>query len=343
MEPNTRRIFLLLSLLCVTACTGVPRGTIAPSFESNINSGPVPWTHDRFDADEDKFTFAIISDLTGGERETIFEVAAKQLTLLRPELILSVGDLIEGYSEDTALLTTEWDDFDARAMNAAAPLFRAGGNHDLTGEATRSVWAQRYGPLYYHFIYKNVLFLVLDTEDYSDERRREFVRAGNECLAARARGEDFENMECARMPERFTGNVGPEQSAYFTRVLAEHPEVRWTMLFMHKPVWRDDGDPEFIAIESALSNRPYTVFNGHFHTMSHRIKNGRDYMMLGTTGGGQNDSDEMSFDHITLVTVSDGSPSIAHIRLDGILDKTGRVPNNGEPLCFQASACGPER
>jgi hypothetical protein len=149
-------------------------------------------------------------------------------------------------------------------------------------------------------------------------------------------------MDFFAMPELYTGDIGPAQSAYFLRVLAEHPEVRWTMLFMHKPVWSDDNDPEFVAIESALSNRPYTLFNGHLHTMSHTTKNGRDYIMLGTTGGGQNDSDEMSFDHITLVTMADGAPSIAHIRLDGILDKSGRVPDGGESLCFQASACGPE-
>lgn len=70
----------------------------------------MPWTHDNFDADDGKkFTFAVVSDLTGGERDGVFEVAIQQLSLLRPELILSVGDLIEGESEDHALLSQEWD------------------------------------------------------------------------------------------------------------------------------------------------------------------------------------------------------------------------------------------
>ena len=143
-----------------------------------------------------------------------------------------------------------------------------------------------------------------------------------------------------QMPERRTGNIGPEQSEYVLSALADHPDVQWTMLFMHKPVWLEDSDPEFVVIESALSARPYTVFNGHFHTMSHTVKNGRDYVMLGTTGGSQNSSAEMAFDHISLVTVTESGPSIAHLRLDGILDKTGAVPGGGAQLCFQASACG---
>jgi hypothetical protein len=47
----------------------------------------------------------------------------------------------------------------------------------------------------------------------------------------------------------------------------------------------------------------------------------------------------MSFDHLTLVTMDDNEPSIANLRLDGILDKTGNVPLHGDTLCFQALKC----
>ena len=141
------------------------------------------------------------------------------------------------------------------------------------------------------------------------------------------------------MPERATGEMGKEQSDYFLKVIAEHPNVDWTFLFMHKPVWLKENDPEFAAIESALSNRPYTLFNGHFHSYSHTIKNGRDYIMLGTTGGSQNAGNEMSFDHVTMVTMTKDGPNIGNLRLDGILDKMGHIPANGDSLCFQASKC----
>ena len=108
---------------------------------------------------------------------------------------------------------------------------------------------------------------------------------------------------------------------------------------MHKPVWQREEEGGMQLIESALANRPYTVFNGHFHSYSHTDRKNRDYIILGTTGGSQNDKDLMSFDHLTLVTMDDNEPSIANLRLDGILDKTGKVPLNGDTLCFQASKC----
>ena len=40
--------------------------------------------------------------------------------LLRPELIMNVGDLIEGDSKDEAGLVAEWDSFDTRARRARA-------------------------------------------------------------------------------------------------------------------------------------------------------------------------------------------------------------------------------
>ena len=94
----------------------------------------------------------MFSDLTGGEREGVFEVAVAQLNLLRPELILNVGDLIEGGSDDLAELDRQWDWFDERAGKARAPIFYVGGNHDLTGQVLRDVWEERLGARYYHFV-----------------------------------------------------------------------------------------------------------------------------------------------------------------------------------------------
>lgn len=342
IDPPIQRMRWLIPLLGIgLACAGPDPN--AESFEHDITTAERPWTNEAFDNDADKFTFAVFGDLNGGERAGVFAVAVEQLSLLRPDLILSVGDLIDAATENVAALSAEWDHFDERAGRASAPVFRLGGNHDLTGQVLRDLWSQRYGPRYYHFLYKNVLFLVLDTEDHTDERMREIYDARAAAIEASAQGvEGASEMEYYSMPERITGNIGADQAGYFRTVLDDHPDVRWTMVFMHKPVWRDGQDPDFVAIESALADRPYTLFNGHLHTMSHTQRNGRDYIMLGTTGGGQSGS-AMAFDHVTLVTVGEGEPSIAHLRLDGILDKTGIVPEGGAGMCFQASACGSGR
>ena len=40
-----------------------------------------------------------------------------------------------------------------------------------------------------------------------------------------------------------------------------------------------------------------------------------------------------------LITMAEGEPSIVNLRMDGILDKSGHVPLDGDDLCYQASAC----
>ena len=50
----------------------------------------------------------------------------------------------------------------------------------------------------------------------------------------------------------------------------------------------------------------------------------------------------MAVDHVTLVTVSGGEVDIANLRLSGIFDKQGRIPLNGEELCFELATCPEE-
>src|SRR5210317_221883 len=92
-------------LLFALACTNTSQSSW--EFEYSIENGPKPWTNEVFEAGEVDFTFAIISDLTGGERPGIFKVAVEQLNMLDPDFVLSVGDLIEGGTEDTNQLIKE--------------------------------------------------------------------------------------------------------------------------------------------------------------------------------------------------------------------------------------------
>lgn len=327
--------------LSLTFATNLFSQSLVHSVESNPN----PWTHERFDAGPNKFTFAIHSDLTGGERPDIFATAMAQLALLRPEFIISVGDLIEGGDVGADQLAFEWDAYDARVQNARAPLFYVGGNHDLSTVLSQQVWKNRLGPSYYHFRYKDVLFLVLNTEDNTPERIYEIAKAraaAVEIYKSDGR-EAFEASEYANMPERSAGTISVDQSAYFQKAIAENEDVRWTFLFLHKPAWKKEDENQFLAIENTLSDRPYTVFNGHEHVYKHRERFGRDYIQLATTGGEQFPDAGLSEDHVTLITVSDQGVDIANLMLAGIRDKTGKIPNIGETLCFAAARCGTDQ
>ena len=318
-----KRIIFFLALILI-GCK--QKEEIKPAFVHDINSGPTPWTFDEFEPEEKDFTFAIISDLTGGERENIYSTAVAQINRLDPTFVLSVGDLIEGGTEDTLQLAKEWDWFDLRTSALNMPFFHLGGNHDLTNPVMRHFWNQRFGPRYYHFIYNNVLFLMMDSEDYEEERMLEIYHARAKALQI-IRGEIegvYEESEYYNMPERRIGGMTETQLDYFKSVLDRYPDVKWTFVLMHKPVWMREDDKGLSALETHLEGRPYTLINGHFHSFSHRLRHDMDYIILGTTGGGQNPTDSMSFDHITLVRMDD-KPVITPIKMEGILDETGKM------------------
>ena len=92
-----RTAVLVLGLLAAAVASA------APWFHHDIDSGPRPWTDRNFDDAEGKFTFAVFSALTGGEREGVYDVAVAQLNLLRPEFVVNVGDLLRRYHVDTRM------------------------------------------------------------------------------------------------------------------------------------------------------------------------------------------------------------------------------------------------
>ncbi|MDL5047096.1 metallophosphoesterase [Oscillatoria amoena NRMC-F 0135] len=327
---------LPILLLVVLACTTKP-----VVFVHDSGTRSYPWNHEPTGKGTDHFSFAIIGDLHSGERLGIFEIAVEQLNLLQPDLVLSVGDLVAGGTEDTTELQKQFDLFDARAHKLKAPFFHVVGNHDITNMTMRNYWEERYGRRYYHFLYRDVLFLVMDSEDYSAERMQQIFEARAEAIKVLdgPHPENARQMEYFKMQERATGEIGAEQSAYFEKVIAANPEVRWTFLLMHKPVWKREGDGNLAKIETSLGNRNYTVVNGHFHDYSYTQKNGMDYIMVATTSGGQNPLSQNAFDHIVWITMDESGPSIANLRLDGILNKEGKIPLGGDSLCFQASRC----
>ena len=73
--------------------------------------GANPWTDLQFRNDPDAFQFAIVTDRTGGLRAGVFPDGVRKADLLQPEFVMSVGDLIQGYTEDEAELDRQWDEF----------------------------------------------------------------------------------------------------------------------------------------------------------------------------------------------------------------------------------------
>ncbi len=110
-------------------CVATPPGASEPRIKvEELN----PWTHLDLANEPDAFQFAIVTDRTGGHRPGVFPDAVRKLNLLRPEFIMSVGDLIEGYTEDRDVLKVQWDEFSSFVEQLEMPFFYLPGNHDIS-------------------------------------------------------------------------------------------------------------------------------------------------------------------------------------------------------------------
>ena len=247
------------------------------------------------------FQFAIVSDRTGGHRARIFSQAVEQLNLLQPEFVVTIGDLIEGNTGDAARIAAEWREFQSYVHRLQMPFFYLPGNHDIANASMENIWKEKFGRRYYHFAYRDVLFLMLNSEDRSGVA---------------------------------PGELSPEQVAYFRQVLEQNRAVRWTFVFVHQPIWNEaelnkNGWSDF---EKALTGRPYTVFAGHIHVYRKYVRNGMSYYQLATTGGvskmrGPNYGE---FDQFAWVTMKKDGPVLANVLLDGVFREDMTQPITAE-------------
>ncbi len=260
-----------------------------------------PWTSLKLDADPDRFQFAVVSDRTGGHRPGVFSKAVYQINLMQPTFVVSVGDLIEGYTQKEEVAKEQWEEFDGFARRFQMPFFYVPGNHDLATKPEVGVWEQRYGKRYYHFVYRNTLFLCL----------------------------------CSEAPPGAIGAIDPEQREYARKALEANKGVRWTFVFLHRPVWtaKDLEANGWADVEKALAGRPYTVFCGHVHRYQKYVRNGMNYYQLATTGGGSRmrGVEYGEFDHFMWVTVKKEAPALAVVPLEGLLPEDLKLPETDEP------------
>ena len=296
---------LQLSLLMISNIS------FAQEIDIQEASGPNPWTNLNWNNKSENFQFVVVTDRTGGNRPGVFEQGVAKVNLLQPEFVMSVGDLIQGYTEDLPELNRQWDEFDSFVNQLEMPFFYVPGNHDITNNTMEELWAKRYGKTYYHFVYQDVLFLCLNSE--------EPVPAvdGN---AAEYHTSDF--------------YLSRKQREYAINTLEANPDVRWTFVFWHKPVWLyENSDNQQLKesipasgwpeIENLLKQRKHTVFAGHIHRYVHQQRNDADYITLATTGGGSALRGPIfgQFDHVLWVTMTDEGPVMANLLLQGIFDK----------------------
>ncbi len=276
---------------------------------------------------ENDFKFVVVGDRTGGHRPDVFTRAMTQINLLGPDFVVSVGDLIEGYSENPDVINQQWDEIESIIDNLKLPFFYTAGNHDISNPNMTNIWKERRGPSYYHFIYKNVLFVVLNTEDPAIALSQEYI---NKTIALENAMRDdpvaTQNSILARSKAlssavKLPGSIAmsSEQVQWVEQVLERNSAVRWTFVLMHKPAWQY-GQNGFDKIEEALQGRPYTVIAGHEHYYQYERRLEQDYVVMATTGGVWLRDGPGRLDHVAQVSMTSQGPRFLNISTNGMHD-----------------------
>ncbi|QNR25757.1 metallophosphoesterase [Croceimicrobium hydrocarbonivorans] len=283
-----KKVLFYFSVLCFGSMQAQENCSTDFNFSVDTTKAAQPFNHLAFQNDPCRFQFAIVTDRTGGHRPGVFMDGVNKLNLMQPEFVMSVGDLIEGYTLDTIELARQWNEFNSFVGHLQMPFFYVPGNHDITNAVMEKEWLSRFGSTYYHFTYKDVLFLCLNSEDQQ-------------------RGAGH-------------GTISDAQFEYAAKVLKDNPDVRWTLIFMHQPLWHQRNTVRWQELEALLGDRNHTVYAGHEHRYVKEKRNNGKYFTLATTGGGSGLRGPKlgEFDHMMWVTMTDQGPIMANLALDGI-------------------------
>jgi predicted phosphodiesterase len=230
--------------------------------------------------------FAVIGDRTGDAVPMVYEKIVAEVERMKPDFVMTVGDHIQGYTDDTTLLKKEWEEYKSLIKPLTMPIYFTPGNHDITNDTALPFYQRYIGEPYYSFDYQGMHFIVLDNSRYDS---------------------------IAGMPK--------EQTDWLVNDLKKSRKATYTFVFMHKPFWFNyiaEGKTDLwhsLFVYYGVD----AVFAGHAHLYFSAKYDNILYTAVGSSGGSCVPGPTGLEYHFTWVTADKNGISIAPIKLGSVL------------------------
>jgi hypothetical protein len=262
--------------------------------------------------DGESFTFAIFGDRTGTHDPVgsmkILNRAISEVNTLGPDMVLNVGDMINGINPRQEWIA-QMEEFTGAMGRLSMPWFPVAGNHDVYWRSKESPkneheaeFEKYFAPLWYAFEHKGCWFFAL----YSDEGNPETGYKDSKTPASQI--------------------MSDRQKTWLKKMLIKAKDAKHIFLFQHHPRWTgglygDDWDNVHEILVDA--GNVSAVFAGHTHVMKYNgEKDGIEYFTMGGTGANikEDNPDRGRLHHFDLVTVRGDDFYVAAIPVGSVID-----------------------
>ena len=231
--------------------------------------------------------FAIIGDRTGGAVPGIYEQIVDEIERMKPDFVITVGDMIEGPETNEARIRAKWDEYLSIVSRLTMPIYYTPGNNDIESDFMEKYYLEYIGPPYYSFNYGNLHFIILDNSRWSS-----------------------------------SDELPGEQINWLIGDLKAFANARHTFVFYHKPFFDNttvEGKPDTLhSLFKAYGVD--AVFAGHYHAYLSGKYDGILYTDVGSSGGSMSEPGPTGLTYnFTWVTVDSNGISIAPIKIGAVL------------------------